>query len=106
MAVYGYVFFIVYLIAFSQNMAQIDPESCQLVEVPVDANGAIVVQDPSGLIAGTPVQVGSLVQTGKSVLKPELAQHLIQPVGLRVRHLCGILHLLNFICVLQICLIS
>ncbi|VDM22142.1 unnamed protein product, partial [Hydatigera taeniaeformis] len=64
-------------------MAAIDPEGCQLVEVPMDANGAIVVQDPSGLIAGGQVQVGGIVQTGKSILKPELAQHLIQPVGIR-----------------------
>lgn len=38
-------------------MTAIDPESCQLVEVPIDANGAIVVQDPSGLIASGQVQV-------------------------------------------------
>ncbi|KAL5968712.1 Zinc finger MYM-type protein 2, partial [Taenia solium] len=66
-----------------QNMTAIDPDSCQLVEVPIDATGAIVVQDPSALIAGGQVQVGGIVQTGKSILKPELAQHLIQPVGIR-----------------------
>lgn len=65
-------------------MTAIDPESCQLVELPIDANGAIVVQDPSALISGGQVQVGGIVQAGKSILKPELAQHLIQPVGLRV----------------------
>lgn len=42
-------------------MSTIDPESCQLVEVPIDANGAIVVQDPSGLIAGGQVQVSRMV---------------------------------------------
>nr|CDS31018.1 Zinc finger MYM type protein 3 [Hymenolepis microstoma] len=46
-------------------MATIDPESCQLVEVPIDANGAIVVQDPSGLIASGQVQ---------SVLDPRVSQ--------------------------------
>ncbi|KAM7534003.1 hypothetical protein Aperf_G00000113658 [Anoplocephala perfoliata] len=50
---------------FSQNMSTIDPESCQLVEVPIDANGAIVVQDPSALIAGGQVQ---------SVLDPRVSQ--------------------------------
>ncbi|EUB54979.1 Zinc finger MYM-type protein [Echinococcus granulosus] len=70
---------------YGQNMTAIDPESCQLVEVPIDANGAIVVQDPSALISGGQVQVGGIVQTGKSILKPELAQHLIQPVGIRNR---------------------
>ncbi|VDL61344.1 unnamed protein product [Hymenolepis diminuta] len=46
-------------------MTAIDPESCQLVEVPIDANGAIVVQDPSGLIASGQVQ---------SVLDPRVSQ--------------------------------
>uniref|UniRef100_A0A5K3FFB1 DUF3504 domain-containing protein n=1 Tax=Mesocestoides corti TaxID=53468 RepID=A0A5K3FFB1_MESCO len=66
-----------------QNMTAIDPDSCQLVEVPIDASGTIVVQDPGTLIAGGQVQVGGIVQSGKSLLKPELAQHLIQPVGIR-----------------------
>lgn len=67
-------------------MTAIDPDSCQLVEVPIDASGTIVVQDPSALIAGGQVQVGGIVQTGKSILKPELAQHLIQPIGIRASY--------------------
>ncbi len=71
-------------------MTAIDPDSCQLVEVPIDPNGAFVVQDPSGLIAGGQVQVGGMATAGKSLLKPELAQHLIQPVGIRVS-LCQVM---------------
>ncbi|VDL97885.1 unnamed protein product [Schistocephalus solidus] len=62
-------------------MTAIDPDSGQLVEVPIDPNNTYVVQDSSALLAGGQVQIGGVVQAGKSLLKPELAQHLIQPVG-------------------------
>lgn len=65
-------------------MTAIDPDNCQLVEVPIDGNPAYVVQDSTSLISGGHVQVGGIASAGKSLLKPELAQHLIQPVGLRV----------------------
>ncbi|KAL7056004.1 hypothetical protein AAHC03_021129 [Spirometra sp. Aus1] len=62
-------------------MTAIDPDSGQLVEVPIDPNNTYVVQDSSALLTGGQVQIGGVVQAGKSLLKPELAQHLIQPVG-------------------------
>nr|VZI02265.1 unnamed protein product [Spirometra erinaceieuropaei] len=67
--------------AYAQSMTAIDPDSGQLVEVPIDPNNTYVVQDSSALLTGGQVQIGGVVQAGKSLLKPELAQHLIQPVG-------------------------
>ncbi|VDQ02233.1 unnamed protein product [Trichobilharzia regenti] len=48
----------------------------QLVELPIDQAGTYVIQDASG----AQIQLGS-VQGGKSLLKPELAQHLSQHAG-------------------------
>ncbi|CAH8613463.1 unnamed protein product [Schistosoma bovis] len=62
--------------AYATNIPAIDPSLGQLVELPIDQAGAYVIQDASG----GQIQLGS-VQGGKSLLKPELAQHLSQHTG-------------------------
>ncbi|CAL8082751.1 unnamed protein product [Calicophoron daubneyi] len=60
-------------------MSTIDPNTGQLIELPIDQGGAYVVQDGAGVLTSAQIQAG--VQGGKSLLKPELAQHLNQHVG-------------------------
>nr|CAX69524.1 MYM-type zinc finger protein 2 [Schistosoma japonicum] len=61
--------------AYATSIPAIDP-SMGLVELPIDQAGAYVIQDASG----GQIHLGS-VQGGKSLLKPELAQHLSQHAG-------------------------
>ncbi|CAH8863901.1 unnamed protein product [Trichobilharzia szidati] len=62
--------------AYATSIPAIDPSMGQLVELPIDQAGTYVIQDASG----AQIQLGS-VQGGKSLLKPELAQHLSQHAG-------------------------
>ncbi|CAH8542291.1 unnamed protein product [Schistosoma turkestanicum] len=62
--------------AYATSIPAIDPSLGQLVELPIDQAGAYVIQDASG----GQIHLGS-VQGGKSLLKPELAQHLNQHTG-------------------------
>ncbi|CAH8589597.1 unnamed protein product [Heterobilharzia americana] len=62
--------------AYATSIPAIDPSMGQLVELPIDQAGAYVIQDASG----GQIQLSS-IQGGKSLLKPELAQHLNQHTG-------------------------
>ncbi|VEL29812.1 unnamed protein product, partial [Protopolystoma xenopodis] len=62
-----------------------DAATGQYLEVPIDQAGTYVIQDP-GLIAGTQLQLSNVIQGGKSLLKPELAQHLTQSGGYKVNN--------------------
>lgn len=61
--------------AYPQTVSAIDPNTGQLVELSIDQSGAYMMQD------GSAVLTTSQLQGGKSLLKPELAQHLNQHVG-------------------------
>ncbi|KAF8562629.1 hypothetical protein P879_11791 [Paragonimus westermani] len=64
---------------YASTMSAIDPNTGQLIELPIDQTGAYVMQDGSTVLTTAQLQTG--VQGGKSLLKPELAQHLTQHVG-------------------------
>ncbi|KAF5395722.1 hypothetical protein PHET_11546 [Paragonimus heterotremus] len=70
---------------YASTMSAIDPNTGQLIELPIDQTGAYVMQDGSTVLTTAQLQTG--VQGGKSLLKPELAQHLTQHVGYKVKYL-------------------
>lgn len=65
--------------AYAPAMSAIDPNTGQLIELAVDQSGAYVMQDGSTVL--TTSQLQPTIQGGKSLLKPELAQHLTQHSG-------------------------
>ncbi|KAA0200325.1 hypothetical protein FBUS_09846, partial [Fasciolopsis buskii] len=67
------------LIGFRSTVSAIDPNTGQVIELPIDQPGAYIMQDGSGVLTGTQLQAN--IQGGKSLLKPELAQHLNQHTG-------------------------
>ncbi|TPP66057.1 Zinc finger MYM-type protein 3 [Fasciola gigantica] len=65
--------------AYASTVSAIDPHTGQVIELPIDQAGAYIMQDGSSVLTGAQLQAN--IQGGKSLLKPELAQHLNQHTG-------------------------
>ncbi|VDP94181.1 unnamed protein product [Echinostoma caproni] len=68
--------------SYRSTVSAIDPSTGQVIELPIDQAGAYIMQDGSSVLAGAQLQGN--IQGGKSLLKPELAQHLNQHPGFKV----------------------